>query len=132
MTLKSFSTAILSFAGIATLPGQNLSTPSRYAGVNESDVSSLVSQLGQNALMVLLGMVVLMGIVCIFCIGNTCAGLNKKTKKRPCFPLAPLVMCGDRPQYVRQQLYHSTAGAGRRHPSRTGGRRRLLRLPCSA
>ncbi len=83
MTPKFLSTAILSFVGIATLPAQNMVTALHHAGAKESTLDTLVGQLTQNAFMALLGMVVLMGVVWIFCIGNACAGLNKKQKNAP-------------------------------------------------
>jgi len=101
MTTKLFCAATLSFIGIATLSGQNLSMPLQHTGVNESNVGSLVSQLGQNALTVLLGMVVLMSLVGVFCIGNACVGLKKKPKNAPASSLllclcvaAGLSVCG--------------------------------------
>ncbi len=90
MASKLLSAAVLAFAGIVSLPGQNPTTPLRYAGVQETHVGSLVGQLEQNALTALLGMVVLMGVAWIFCIWNACAGLGKKHKNAR---LSSLFLC---------------------------------------
>ncbi|MBL7798622.1 MAG: hypothetical protein JNJ90_19150 [Saprospiraceae bacterium] len=90
MASKLLSSAILAFAGIVSLPGQNLSTSLHQAGVHETPVGTLVGQLEQNALTALLGMVVLMAIAWIFCVWNACAGLGKKQKNAR---LSSLFLC---------------------------------------
>lgn len=80
MASKFLSTALLSFVGIATLPAQNLVTELRHTGANDSTLGHLVSQLTQNALTALLGMVALMGIAWMFCIWNACAQMKNKQK----------------------------------------------------
>lgn len=90
MASKLLSAAVLAFAGIVSLPGQNPSTLLRYAGVQETHVGSLVGQLEQNALTALIGVVVLMAIAWVFCVWNACAGLGKKHKNAR---LSSLFLC---------------------------------------
>lgn len=79
MTTKLFFTASLSLIS-ATAASAQTPTPLHFVDRNGASVAGLVEVLGQNALSVLLGMVVLMGIAWIFCIWNGCAGLNPKSK----------------------------------------------------
>jgi hypothetical protein len=79
MTTKLFFPATLSLISAAVLSAQP-STPLHFVDSDGSGVAGLVDVLGQNALTVLLGMVALMGLAWVFCIGNACAELSKKQK----------------------------------------------------
>ncbi|MFN0035683.1 MAG: hypothetical protein ACKVUS_11495 [Saprospiraceae bacterium] len=82
MTTKLFFAVPLSLISSAALSAQT-PTPLHFVDRDGSGIAGLVDILGQNALTVLLGMVVLMGVVWFFCICNACAGLNKKQKNAP-------------------------------------------------
>lgn len=72
--------------GITALPAQAPALALQKAGANETNLCNLVSQLAQNAQMVLLGITLFMGIACFFCIWNACAGQNKHLKNAHTFP----------------------------------------------
>lgn len=100
MTTKLFFAATLSLISSAGLSAQN-PTHLHFVDKDSSGIAGLADILGQNALTVLLGMVVLMGVAWIFCIGNACAGLNKKQQNARVSSLflclcvaAGLSMCG--------------------------------------
>jgi len=79
MTTRLFFAATLSLFSTAALSAQT-PTPLHVADADGSGVAGLVDLLVQNALMALLGMVVLMVIAWVFCTWKACAGLNKKPK----------------------------------------------------
>lgn len=78
--------------GIETLSAQAPTVAFRAAVVNESSLGNLVGQLTQNALVVLVGIVLLMGIAWLFGIWNACAELNKKTKNAH-KPSLSIILC---------------------------------------
>jgi hypothetical protein len=80
MVSKFILAAALVFMGFNTVTAQAPGTTLHHAGVNDSNLSGLVNQLGQNALLVLLGIVALMSLVWLFYIWNACVGINKKQK----------------------------------------------------
>ena len=93
---NTFFPAALILVSQAPLFAQNPATTLRSAGLDDSTLGNLVSQLQQNALLALLGMVILMGLAWLFCIWNACAGLNSKPKNAPApsLPLLLLVAAG--------------------------------------
>jgi hypothetical protein len=80
MAARYFFTASLFLFSAAALSAQ-APTALHETSIDGSGVAGIVDLLAQHALSFLLGMVVLMGIAWIFCIGNACAGLNKTPKK---------------------------------------------------
>jgi hypothetical protein len=80
MTSKFLSAAALALMGTNTLSAQAPVTALCLAGAEDSNLNNLVSQLGQNALQVLLCVVGLMGLAWFFSIWNACVGMNKKQK----------------------------------------------------
>lgn len=81
MAAKHSITGIFSVIGAGSLSAQSTSAILISAtGVHESSLGSIISQIEQNALMVLTGMVVLMVAVWVVCIWNACTGMNSKPK----------------------------------------------------
>lgn len=80
MASKLVTAAVLTLMGINTITAQAPVSAFHHAGKDDSNLNGLVGQLGQNALLVLLGVVALMGLAWLFCIWNSCVGLNKKQK----------------------------------------------------
>lgn len=92
MTVKHLSAASFLWVGATTLSAQSSTLMFQKAGVNETNLGNLVGQLSQNALVVLVGMVLLMGIIWLFCICKACATLNKRTKNAHTLSLS-IVLC---------------------------------------
>ena len=78
MAPKFFFTATLSLASISMLSAQTPVEHLRYAGLNESNVNTLVTQLEQNALQLLMIATVFTAIIWIGYIVLECRRLNKK------------------------------------------------------
>lgn len=80
MVAKILSITVLVLTGFHTLSAQIPVAALHHAGENSDHITGLVSQLGQNALLLLLGVIALVGLVWIVYICNACTGINRKQK----------------------------------------------------
>jgi len=72
--------AALALMSFNTLAAQTPVTSLHLTGENDANINSLAGQLGENALLVLFGVIVLIGIVWLLYIWNACAGINRNQK----------------------------------------------------
>lgn len=87
MPPKLFSTIALLSISIASLGAQTPVRALQYESGNPSEIGLVVGQLGENALMIFIGIVALIGIVWFLAICNACIGLGKKQKNKSVFSL---------------------------------------------
>lgn len=80
MAAKILSITVLVLTGFNTLAAQAPGAALHHAGENSDHITTLVRQLGQNSLLLLLGVVVLVGLVWLIYICNACTGISRKQK----------------------------------------------------